>query len=98
MRQLFRQLETTKEWAENNYYKLPIESQNQNLIQVNAFWNDYAASEKNTPFFSGNFIYTSRNFTEMMLALAVLDLPFKSPEHETASKNRAFQIQPAGPF
>ena len=98
MRQLFRQLETTKEWAENNYYKLPIESQNQNLIQVNAFWNDYAASEKNTPFFSGNFIYTSRNFTEMMLALAVLDLPFKSPEHETASKNRAFQIQPGGPI
>ena len=46
MRQLSRQLETTKEWAENNYYKLPIESQNQNLIQVNAFWNDYAASER----------------------------------------------------
>ena len=33
-----------------------------------------------------------------MLALAVLDLPFKSPEHETASKNRAFQIQPGGPI
>ena len=96
VRQLFRQLESTKEYAENNYYKLPIESQNQNLIQVNAYWNDYAA-EGGEGFFSGNIIYATRNFSEMMLALAVIDLPFESPEHKSEADNRAFTFTPSSP-
>jgi len=97
VRQLFRQLESTKEYAENNYYKLPIESQDQNLIQVNAYWNDYAAHDGDEGFFSGNIIYATRNFSEMMLALAVIDLPFESPEHKSEADNRAFTFTSASP-
>ena len=91
-RQFFRKLPAAKEWAENNYYKLPIAKQNADLMQVNAFWNDYAASPVNQPFFSGNFIYATGNFAEMMFALAVIDLPFEEPKHMAETKNRSFQL------
>ena len=95
-RQFFRKLPPTKEWAENNYYNVPITKQNGGLIDVNAFWNDYAASPANAPFFSGNFIYATGNFSEMMLALAVLDLPFEEPKHTAETKERSFQITAGG--
>ena len=55
-RQFFRQLEATQEWAENNYYHVPKEQRNGSLVQVNAFWRDYAAAEPGKPFFSGNVV------------------------------------------
>jgi hypothetical protein len=84
VRQFFRQLDKTEEWVENNYYKLPIEQQVAGLITVNEFWKDYAARDARKPFVSKNLALASRNFTEMMLALAVLDLPFTSEKHETS--------------
>ena len=90
--QFFRKLPATKEWAENNYYKLPIAQQNADLMRVNAFWNDYAASPANQPFFSGNFIYATSNFAEMMFVLAVIDLPFEEPKHMAETKDRSFQL------
>ncbi|HJO53033.1 MAG TPA: hypothetical protein QF373_00910, partial [Verrucomicrobiota bacterium] len=92
VRQLFRKLPAAKEWAENNYYKLTIAQQNADLMRVNAFWNDYAASPANQPFFSGNFIYATSNFAEMMFALAVIDLPFEEPKHMAETKDRSFQL------
>jgi hypothetical protein len=91
-RQFFRKLPPTKEWAENNYYQLPIAQQGSSLIDVNAFWNDYAASDPGVAFFSGNFIYATGNFSEMMLALAVIDLPFEEPKHIAKTKDRSFQL------
>ncbi len=73
---LYRQLETTKEWLENNYYQLPIEAQNSELVKVNAFWKDFAHSADTDTFLSRDFTLATGNLTEMLLALAVLDLPF----------------------
>jgi hypothetical protein len=85
VRQLYRKLDKTMEWAENNYYHLPIESQNASLITVNAFWRDYAKHDAggNKAFVSRNLAEATRNFPEMMFALAVLDIPFESGKHET---------------
>ena len=94
-RRLFRQLDKTEEWAENNYYKLPIGRQNADLVTVNGYWNDYAAHPAGTPFLSTNFMYATRNFAEMMLALAVLDLPFEAPEHESEGEEGRFTLTPA---
>ena len=91
-RQFFRKLPPTKEWAENNYYQLPIAQQVASLIDVNAFWTDYAASAPGTAFFSGNFIYATGNFSEMLLALAVLDLPFEAPKHIAKTEKRSFRL------
>jgi hypothetical protein len=86
-RQFYRKLDKTMEWAENNYYHLPIESQNASLITVNAFWRDYAKHDAGSgakkSFISKNFAEATRNFPEMMFALAVLDIPFESGKHET---------------
>ena len=76
IRQFYQKLDKTQEWAENNYYHLPIEQQGPELVTVNAFWRDYAAHRMNGPFLSQNVATASRSFTEMMFALSVLDLPF----------------------
>jgi len=100
MRAFYRALGPTKEWAENNYYKLRITEQDESLVTVNAFWRDYAAwvaAGSKNGFVSSNVAEASRNFTEMMLALAVLDLPFEAPKHETKADNGQFTFTAGGP-
>ena len=87
------------EWAENNYYRLPIEQQNAGLVTVNAFWRDYAAwvgGGAKGAFVSGNVAEASRNFTEMLLALAVLDLPFDAPKHTAKADGGQFHFTAGG--
>jgi hypothetical protein len=96
----YRRLGPTKEWAENNYYHLPIEQQNAQLIPVNAFWRDFAAwmaSGAKAPFLSSNFTEAHRNFSEIMFALAVLDLPFEAGKHTTKTEGPAFTLTTASP-
>ena len=72
--QLYRRVEPTREWIENNYYKLLPKAQNAQLVTVNQFWKDYANHEGGS-FASQWFAEANSNFTEMMFALSVLDLP-----------------------
>ncbi|HVC92066.1 MAG TPA: hypothetical protein VND64_00155 [Pirellulales bacterium] len=97
LRQLYRKLDKTSEWAENNYHHLTIDQQTAALITVNAFWRDYAQHDPATPFLSRHLAAASRNFPEMLLALAVLDLPFESPKHETRFDDAAMTLTPGGP-
>ncbi|MSR32282.1 MAG: hypothetical protein EXR99_12325 [Gemmataceae bacterium] len=80
-RQLYRKVDPTLEWAENNYYHLPIQAQVGELVGVSTFWLDYASHDGKTPFISRHISEASRNFTEMMLALAVTELPFEAGKH-----------------
>ncbi len=100
IRVFFRALGPTKEWAENNYYKLRITEQNADLVTVNAFWRDYAAwvaAGSKGGFVSANVAEAGGNFTEMMLALAVLDLPFEAPKHSTKAENGKYTFTAGGP-
>jgi hypothetical protein len=100
-RAFYRQLGPTKEWAENNYHHLRITEQNGNLIPVNGFWRDYAkwlADGSEGAFLSPNVAEASSNFTEMMLALAVLDLPFEAPKHEGKVASGRFELKAGGPI
>ncbi len=94
--QLYRRVEPTMEWAENNYYKLPIAVQIADLVGVNQFWIDYAKHDGKAPFLSKHVASASRNFTEVMLALAVTDLPFESPKHETKFDAGKMTFTPGG--
>jgi len=100
VRALYRALGPTKEWAENNYYKRRIDEQDAELITVNAFWRDYAAwvaAGSKGGFVSANVAEAHRNFPEMMLALAVLDLPFEAAKHTTKADNGQFTFTAGGP-
>jgi hypothetical protein len=95
--QLYRRLEPTMEWAENNYYHIPIQRQLADLVTVNPFWLDYAKHDGKGPFLSQNFADASGHFTEIMFALAVLDLPFEAPKHEVVFKDGGMTLTPGGP-
>ncbi|MFO7904711.1 MAG: hypothetical protein ACQESR_07735 [Planctomycetota bacterium] len=97
MRQLYRQLEKTKEWAENNYHHLTIDKQDASLISVNAFWEDFANHDPAQPFLSTHLAEASRNFPEMLLALAVLDVPFTAEEHKSRFEDNHMTLVPSGP-
>ncbi len=96
-RSLFRKLESTKEWAENNYYHLPIEEQIASLITTNEFWRDFAAWDGESGFYSRQFPAATGSFAEMMIALAVLDVPFKAEEHDLTIKDNELKLTAKSP-
>lgn len=98
VRQLYRKLDKTMEWAENNYHHLTIDQQNGGLVTVNGFWKDFAAHDPDAPFVSRNLADASRNFPEMLLALAVLDLPFEAPKHDSKFDGVTMKLTTAGPM
>ncbi len=93
---LYTRVAPTMEWRENNYYQLLPEGQNSVLITSNRFWRDYA-SHREGAFLSPHFAESSRNFTEIMLALAVLDLPFEEPEQNFEFVDNTMTYKAAGP-
>ncbi|MBT7171921.1 MAG: hypothetical protein HN909_09175, partial [Phycisphaerales bacterium] len=96
VRHLYRTLGVTKEWAENNYYKLRIVAQNSSLVRVNGFWADYAA-HTDGPFVSNHLAEATSTFTEMMFALAVLDLPQTAGKHTVKVDQGALNFTAATP-
>ncbi len=93
---LYRAIETTKEWAENNYYHLPIGSHNYDLIAESKFWLDFAKHEGEGGFGSRHLGEASRSVHEMLLALAVLDLPFKAADNKTDIEGAKLTFEAAG--
>jgi hypothetical protein len=97
-RRFFQKLDKTQEWAENNYWHLPVGQQVAALVKVNAFWGDYAAHDGKTAFLSKAFPEATSNFTEMMLALAVLELPFRPAKQEEKLDGLSFTLQAGSPL
>jgi hypothetical protein len=98
--QLYRRIDATSEWVENNYYQLPSEQQTPDLVRVNRFWRDYVeqAAGSDKPFLSQYFPEAAGSFTQMMFALAVLDLPFTADEHALEFADNSLKITPRSPF
>ncbi len=96
VRKLYGRIGPTKEWAENNYYELPIARQNADLIPINAFWRDYAEWNGDGLFASTHVAEASRSFSEAMLALGLIDLPFEAPKHQTHAEDGQFTLTAGG--
>lgn len=97
-RALFRKLEETKEWAENNYHHRRIGEQLADLVAANAFWRDFAAWDGQGGFYSREFPAASANRTEMLLALAVLDVPFEAGDHDLTIENNRLTLKAKSPL
>ena len=95
---MYVQLERTREWAENNYYRVQVEQQNADLVRLNTFWHDYAMHDTQTPFLSAQWPAAHTNFSEMMFVLSVLDLPFEAGEHSTEYKDGQMTLAAASPM
>jgi len=98
VRRLYRKLDKTQEWAENNYHHLTIDQQHAGLIPVSAFWRDAVEQGPDQPFVSSNLAEAARNFPEMLLALGLLDLPFSPAKHETDFDGVKMTLKAAGPI
>lgn len=96
--QLYRLLGPTREWAESNYRRLRIAAQGPELVAPNGFWLDYVKRDPQRPFCSTHLAEAAGSFTEMMLALAVLDLPAESPRHESRVADGRLTLDAGGPL
>ena len=67
-------------------------------MPASSFWADYAAHDGTTPFLSPHFIEATRSFTETMLALAVLDLPFDAGRHAESRDGGQVTLTAASPL
>lgn len=96
----YRAIERTSEYAENNYYHQPLDAQDADLVKASPFWVDYARHRSESPdelFVSTSFPSASRNFTEMVLALAVLDLPFSADDPEPDIEGSRLTFEASSP-
>ncbi|MBI4879216.1 MAG: hypothetical protein HY812_06095 [Planctomycetes bacterium] len=98
VRRLYRAPLKTRRYVEHNYWHLPIAQQDGGLISANAFWRDYAEAKGQRPFLSTRFPEAAGSFAEMMLALAVLDLPFTAGEHAITADGSRLSLAAATPL
>lgn len=84
-RPTYRGMDKTEEFAESQYYKVQAEGQSPGLVPNSPFWADLAAhraaaADPDKGFVSPHFTLCTSNLTSMLVALAVLDLPFEMPK------------------
>lgn len=78
-------IDSTREFQETGYYKLPITSEHKDLITHTRFWNDYAQflldpNHHTDGFLSEWFMVANSNLSELLMGLAVLDVPLEADE------------------
>lgn len=96
-----RPLGATTEYAENNYYRLPLAEQGSDRVKASPFWAAYARHRSETPdqpFVPTSFAASSRNFTEMVFTLAVLDLPFSGGTPRSSLEDGHLTIEASTPL
>ncbi len=95
--QLFVPVGTTKVFAERNYWNVMLHEQGGWLVAPDRFWLDFAQAAGATPFLSTNFPQATDSLNEMLLALAVLDLPFEAAAPKVEDAQGIRTILPASP-
>ena len=84
---LYQSLESTRKWAESNFFHLTIQNQNAAVVRPNQFWLDYLNHSGDSAFLSESIDMAASNIHEAILALAVLGLPIQSEPIEMGVEN-----------
>jgi tetratricopeptide (TPR) repeat protein len=79
MKQLYQPLGPVAEWAETHYYQIPRKAQRASLIRPNRFWLALSR-HRSGPFLSRYVVEASMHVNEMLLALAFVDLPYRTSQ------------------
>jgi len=94
-RSLFRGPGSTRPYLERNYWQRTRIQSGADLIQPNEFWLDYAMATEGEAFLSTHLPQASGNLAEVLMALAVLDLPFEAEEPAASTQGDRLEINPA---
>ena len=95
---LYRAVEPTKLLVESNWWHRRLAASTPDVVTVNRFWVDYANAPANQPFVSPAFVEANGSCLEMLMALAVLDLPFVAGKHEITADGDARTLKAASPL
>lgn len=98
VRALYRAPERTQTWIESDWWRVLPEDAGPDLVEPDPFWLDFAERDPSASFRSPHFAHAADNLTEMLLALAVLDLPFEAGEHAIEVDGRALSLRAASPL
>jgi hypothetical protein len=91
---MYRLVDKTQEWAENNWWHLTPPQSGPQLVEPNRLWRDLAL-HRDGAFLSPWLGLATRNFAEAMCALAVTDLPFVAGAHRLAPEGPRLTITAA---
>lgn len=89
--------DSTKLWREANYYRNTAPT-GESLIPLNQFWLDLAAWDGNGSFLSPHFNACHTNGNEALMALALLDLPFKADRPEVTVDGSTLRVKARAPM
>jgi hypothetical protein len=97
-RVLYRDVTATKVLAEHDYWHRPLAQMTPDVVATNRFWVDYAMAPAGRPFVSTAIAEASNSCLEMMMALAVLDLPFTAGAHTVTTDGDRRTLTAASPL
>lgn len=81
----------TSIWSESHYYRHPNLKDGPN-IYTNRFWIELAAHDGKSPFLSARFPECTDSTASMLIALAVLDLPFEGEKPEAQVEKLSLKV------
>jgi len=81
-------------FVEHDYWHRRVHEQDASLLTPNAFWLDLARTPPGEPFLSTHLVEATRHVNEMLLALALLDLPFDADETVSRTADGRLAITP----
>ncbi|MBA3708221.1 MAG: hypothetical protein H0W83_05310 [Planctomycetes bacterium] len=87
--EFYRREITTFALAERNYFGVSERSPTESLITMNRFWSDFAHHDPAKPFLSTACLAAHGNRSEMLMAMAVMDVPVAAPPAAAAATGPA---------
>ncbi|MAF67105.1 MAG: hypothetical protein CMJ84_15785 [Planctomycetes bacterium] len=95
VRGLHIELKDTERLVESHYWRRTIARQGPDMLAVHEFWLDFADLKADEPFVSTHFPLATGSLNEMLLALALLDVPFESGRHALSTSEAGVEISAA---
>ncbi|MFO0912824.1 MAG: hypothetical protein U0795_07695 [Pirellulales bacterium] len=91
-------LESTKEYAESNFYRVARTTQSPDLVPLDPYWLAFADHNPADQFISPRFLEPRQSLNAILLMLATLDLPSKSAEHAVKLDGDQLALTAASPL
>ena len=95
---LYREVARTKVMVEHNWWHRRLDQTTPDVVAPNQFWLDFATAPAGLPFASPALVQASTSVLEMLMALAVLDLPFTPGKHEITADGPQRTLRAASPL